>query len=91
MCKLLEEKEEYKRASQILKYTLNRITAYRDEILNRGVESKSDLLLPFTITCNNFSILTMLEKMKSNYYDWKTSLRKQIRAKVLTIFSLNHY
>ena len=82
LSKLLEQKEEYRKAAQVLRFANGKIIAYKDEVYSRNVESKKDLFLPFAITCNNSMIKTLIEDMKSNYYQWKAWLRKRIRTKV---------
>jgi len=89
LCKLLEEFQEYRKAAQILRFAYNKIVDFKDKWFSRGVESKKDIFLPLTVTCNNIQIHKMIEEMKAKYYDWKTWLRKEVRAHVF--FYKNQY
>jgi len=80
LCKLLEEKGDFRKASQLLRFTNNKIIEFKDQLFARGVESKKDVFLPLTITCDNLKIHDMIDEMKNKYYDWKMWLRKEIRA-----------
>jgi len=77
--KLLEEQKRFKEASQILRNVFDKVTNYRDEKLQRRLKSEFDLLLPFSITCNNNSIGEMIEGMKTRYFSWKLGLERTIR------------
>ncbi|EAR94374.2 hypothetical protein TTHERM_00049190 (macronuclear) [Tetrahymena thermophila SB210] len=79
LTRLLEEQEEFKQASQNLRECLQRIVAYRDQFMERGVESQRDKFLPFTITCNNRKIKETIQKMKESYVETKNKLNAQIR------------
>jgi hypothetical protein len=77
--KLLEEAVRFKEAAQILRYIYDKICAYRDEKLARRLKSRNDLILPFSITCNNLQIEAMIGDMRESYYRWKLGLERTIR------------
>lgn len=80
LCKLLEERGDFRKAAQLLRFSNNKLIEFKDQLFARGVESKKDVFLPLTITCDNAKINDMIEEMKNTYYDWKSWLRKEIRA-----------
>lgn len=80
LCKLLEEQGDFRKAAQLLRFANNKVIEFKDQLFARGVESKKDIFLPLTITCDNLKIRGMIEEMKNKYYDWKTWLRKEIRS-----------
>ena len=47
--------------------------------MDRGVDSKKDIFLPFSITTSNERIVSMVEKMKEKYVDDKNKLNRLIR------------
>jgi len=79
---LLEERGDFRKAAQLLRIAHNKIIEFKDQLFSRGVESRKDIFLPLTITCDNLKINNMVGEMKNKYYEWKTWLRKEIRAKV---------
>ena len=81
LCRFLEDQGEFRKAAQLLRFAYNKIIEHKDYVLSRGNESDKDILLPMTVTCDNVKIRSMIEDMKSEYYNWKTNLRKLIRAK----------
>ena len=80
--KMLEEKSRYTEASQTLRRVYDKICLYRDEKLQRRLKSELDLILPFSITCSNEKISSMIAGMKKQYFDWKLSLERMIRRTV---------
>ena len=79
LSKLLEEKNEFKTCTQILKNTYEKIITYRDESILLRTESKNELLLPFCLTTDNKKIDDMVGDIKKQYLKWKVELERKIR------------
>ena len=77
--KLLEEQFRFKEAAQTLRSVFDKIVVFRDERLQRRLKSDLDLILPFSITCNNDKIFEMVDAMKKRYFSWKLGLERTIR------------
>ena len=81
LTKMLEIKEEYTLATQMLSFCLTRMVDFRDKALLRGVESKCDKFLPHSITCSNEMVRQTVTKMKDKYIEVKNQINSEIRAK----------
>lgn len=61
LAKFLEEDREPMIAADNLKECINRVIAYRNQLVTRGVDSTQDLFLPFAVTCSNRKIKEMVD------------------------------
>lgn len=64
-----------------MRLCLLKIETYRNERLARGVESQKDLFLPFSLTCSNHKIKSMVTRMKDQYIAVKNYINREIRIK----------
>lgn len=60
LAKFLEEDRESQLAADNLEICIDRIIAYRNAKLARGVDTSVDLFLPFSLTCSNRKIKDMI-------------------------------
>ena len=49
--------------------------------MERGIESKNDMLLPFAFTCSSLRIKETIEKMRKSFKDWKIGVETLLRNK----------
>lgn len=79
LARLLEDKKQQLQAVQTLRFALDKIIEYRDQLYARGVNKDFDVFLPGTLTCNNIKITETVDSMKSAYILWKNNLNRKIR------------
>lgn len=77
--KMLELQTRFAEAAQVLRGVYDKITEYRDQKLSRRLKGDLELLLPFSLTCNNEKIENVFKGMKSRYFRWKLDLERTIR------------
>ena len=80
LTKILEKMNEYRLAVQYFRFCLKRISEYKDNNLQRGIESKLDLFLPFSLTCSNEKIKKTNKIMKNKYIEYKNKISSKIRT-----------
>jgi hypothetical protein len=81
LTKILMQDEENHEASQFLKTCYDMVVQYRDEQLSRGVESRKDLFIPYSITANNPKIGDMINQVINSYVSFKNELGCVTREK----------
>ena len=63
LSKQLEQKNRFRESVQTLRSAHDKIINYRDEKLQRRLQADLELLLPFSITCNNEKIDSFIHKI----------------------------
>ena len=71
LTKMLMQDEENHEGSQYLKTCYDMVVQFRDEQLIRGVETRKDLFIPYSITADNQKIGHMIEKIKDSFLIFK--------------------
>lgn len=88
LCKLLEEGalqspnedcRDVVEAIQNLRLCLQKLINFRDQLVERGVESQRDLHVVFTLTCSNAKIRETTQRMLAQYIDSKNQINKLCR------------
>ncbi|CAD8200548.1 unnamed protein product [Paramecium pentaurelia] len=81
LAKFLEEEKEAQVAEENLKICIDRIIQHRNSLTVRGVDSQKDLFLPFAVTCSNFKIDEMMNRMREAWINQKNQINREIRIK----------
>ena len=81
LAKLLEEGGLYEICASNLQSCIDRIELFRNKRLARGVDSKRDSFLPFSLTCSARKMKIMTTAMKESYVRTKNQINREIRLR----------